>query len=464
MIKVDYSLTPESLEKPIKRMFELSGEKILSIAESWDISLGAPVFTVNGRYTTRGWTEWTQGFEYGSALIQYEVSGDDEFLKIGRDNIFKYMAPHLTHFGVHDHGFNNISTYGNLLRLMNEGMIPFNENEKAYYELALKVSGAVQAVRWTTISNGLGYIYSFNGPHSLFIDTMRSLRSLAVAHRLGHSLRVERDKEISLLTRLLQHGLTTATYSVYYGTGRDIYDVRGRVAHESIFDVIDGSYRCPNSQQGYSPFTTWTRGLAWAILGFAEEIEFLESLKPEEKQNPDTAVSDLGMVCSKFLEAAQATADYYIQIACSDGVPYWDSGAPNLYKLGDYSNMPSNPFNEWEPVDSSAAAIAAQGLLRLSNCLLHSDKKEDARKYRQAGLTILRTLLDEPYLSVEKRHQGLLLHSVYHRPFGWDYAPCAQKVPYGESSMWGDYHLREISLYVWRMINKKPCLTFFAGM
>ncbi|MGB9601643.1 MAG: hypothetical protein ACPMAG_02510 [Limisphaerales bacterium] len=170
------------------------------------------------------------------------------------------------------------------------------------------------------------------------------------------------------------------------------------------------------------------------------------------------------MVCSKFLEAAQATADYYIQIACSDGVPYWDSGAPNLYKLGDYSNMPSNPFNEWEPVDSSAAAIAAQGLLRLSNCLLHSDKKEDARKYRQAGLTILRTLLDEPYLSVEKRHQGLLLHSVYHRPFGWDYAPCAQKVPYGESSMWGDYHLREISLYVWRMINKKPCLTFFAGM
>jgi unsaturated chondroitin disaccharide hydrolase len=30
------------------------------------------------------------------------------------------MAPHISHIGVHDHGFNNLSTYGNLLRLMNE--------------------------------------------------------------------------------------------------------------------------------------------------------------------------------------------------------------------------------------------------------------------------------------------------------------------------------------------------------
>jgi len=59
------------------------------------------------------------------------------------------MAPHVSHIGVHDHGFNNISTYGNLLRLMREGKIPLNEREKDFYELALKVSGAVQAARWT---------------------------------------------------------------------------------------------------------------------------------------------------------------------------------------------------------------------------------------------------------------------------------------------------------------------------
>ena len=107
------------------------------------------------------------------------------------------MAPHLTHTGVHDHGFNNISTYGALLRLMNEGRIPENEWERSFYELALKASGAVQAHRWTRTRDGGGYIYSFNGPHSLFVDTIRSLRSLAVSHSLGHALMEENDRRVS---------------------------------------------------------------------------------------------------------------------------------------------------------------------------------------------------------------------------------------------------------------------------
>src|SRR6185503_11791412 len=123
---------------------------------------------------------------------------------------------------------NNISTYGNLWRLMREGKIPFNENENNFYELALKVSGAIQAARWTEIAEGNGFIYSFNGPHSLFVDTMRSLRSLAVAHQLGHVLMGERDKKISLLERLIQHASATAECGIYYGKGRDSYDVSGR--------------------------------------------------------------------------------------------------------------------------------------------------------------------------------------------------------------------------------------------
>jgi hypothetical protein len=74
----------------------------------------------------------------------------------------------------------------------------------------------------------------------------------------------------------------TANYSVFYGEGRDIYDVCGRTAHESVFNVKDGNYRCPNSQQGYSGFTTWTRGLAWAICGFAEELEWFDSISNDD--------------------------------------------------------------------------------------------------------------------------------------------------------------------------------------
>jgi unsaturated chondroitin disaccharide hydrolase len=473
-LKINTHLTAQTLRPKVERLFELSAGKILSLEQAWKPSQGAPVFTVKGRYTSRGWTEWTQGFQFGSALLQYDATADKRFLEIGRRKTIELMATHVSHIGVHDHGFNNISTYGNLLRLMREGKIPFNEREKDLYELALKVSGAVQAARWTTIADGKGYIYSFNGPHSLFVDTVRSLRSLAVSHQLGHVLMGEHDQRISLLQRLLDHAETTACYSIYYGKGRDTFDVRGRTAHESIFNVNDGSYRCPNSQQGYSPFSTWTRGLAWAVLGYAELLEFLETVSvgkagqgtrapAQSRGSQSRPARDKAGTRSLFLEAAHATADFYLANSCADGIPMWDTGAPNLHCLGAYLTKPADPFNRWEPVDSSAAAIAAQGLVRLGNYLSARGDEKDGDRYRQAGLTVANTLFDEPYLSVNPKHQGLLLHSVYHRPNGWDYVAPGQKVPNGESSMWGDYHARELALLLLREARCDVYPTFFAA-
>jgi hypothetical protein len=456
-IKIDSKLTPTKLVPAVERMWDLSGKKILSIEKNWKPSQGTPVFTVRGKYATRGWTEWTQGFQYGAAVLQYDATNQKPFLKIGRDQTVQRMATHVSHIGVHDHGFNNVSTYGNLLRLMREKRIPQNEFEQNFYELALKVSGAVQASRWTTIANGGGFVHSFNGPHSLFIDTIRSMRALGVAHRLGHVLMAENDKPISLLKRLVEHAQSTADYGVYYGEGRDAYDVRGRTAHESVFNVKDGNYRCPNSQQGYAPFSTWTRGLAWAICGYAEQLEFLKTI-------PDKELQPLGgrkQIEAMMLKAAEATSDFYLKNTCTDGIPMWDTGAPNLHRLGDYLDHPSDPYNDWEPVDSSAAAIAAQGLIRLGNYLKSKGKKQAAKQYVQAGLTVTASLLEEPYLSTNDKHQGLLLHSIYHRPNNWDHIPRGKKIPCGESSMWGDYHMRELALLVYRLAKKQPYLTFF---
>ncbi len=465
MIRIDPDLTPASLRPRIERLFELSAAKIRLIDKSWDAAVGAPVFTVRGVYCSRGWTEWTQGFQFGSALLQFDATGEDWFLEYGRRNTLKLMAPHVSHVGVHDHGFNNISTYGNLARLAREGKIRASEFERRLYEMALKVSGAVQAARWSRVRDGRGYIYSFNGPHSLFADTIRSLRSLAVAHRLGHVLMGENDERISLLKRLIHHASTTAEFNVYYGEGRDAYDVRGRVAHESIFNVNDGSFRCPSTQQGYSPFTTWTRGLAWTVLGFAEQLEFLETV-PDEELAPLGGPSEIGArseIETMMRRAAEAAADYYIgQAAASDGIPYWDTGAPNLKNLGDYSNAPADPYNDHEPVDSSAAAAAAQGLWRLGNYLAHSGPfVERASRFRQAALTITKTLFSESYLSEDPSHQGLILHSVYHRPRGWDFVPPGRQVPCGESSMWGDYHARELALMLLRETRGESYLAFF---
>ena len=488
-LKINPHLTAKKLLTRINRLFDLSAGKILNLESAWNPSKGTPVFTVKGKYTSRGWTEWTQGFQFGSALLQFDATGDARFLEIGRRNTVERMATHVSHIGVHDHGFNNISTYGNLWRLMREGRIPFNEQENNFYELALKVSGAVQAARWTTITQAAsspspregagrgpgrgdrsvaqaaGFIYSFNGPHSLFVDTMRSLRSLAVAHQLGHVLMGERDQKISLLERLIQHAEATARFNIYFGEGRDTFDVPGRTAHESIFNVNDGSYRCPNSQQGYSGFTTWTRGLAWAILGYAEQLEFLSYYLNRNPNHPKSHSPTHPLTHSPtplFLRSATATADFYLANSCTDGIPMWDTGAPNLHRLGNYLAKPSDPFNKWEPVDSSAAAIAAQGLLRLGNYLTAKGDKKNGARYRQAGLTVAETLFDEPYLSKDPRHQGLLLHSVYHRPNGWDFVAPGQKVPNGESSLWGDYHARELALLLLREARNERYPTFFA--
>ena len=468
-VKINYQLTPRKLLPRIERLFELSAGKIISLEQAWKPSHGAPVFTVKGQYTSRGWTEWTQGFQFGAALLQFDATGEQCFLEIGRRKTVQVMATHVSHTGVHDHGFNNVSTYGNLWRLMREGKIPFHEREKDLYELALRVSGAVQAARWTPVADGKGYIYSFNGPHSLFVDTVRSLRSLAVAHQLGHVLMGERDQPISLLERLLGHAETTARHSIYYGKGRDAYDVRGRTAHESIFNINDGSYRCPNSQQGYSPFSTWTRGLAWAVLGFAEQLEFLRVLSAGSAGQGNRALRvprsarDLAALPALFLEAARATADFYLSNTCADGIPMWDTGAPQLQRLGEYLSKPADPFNRWEPVDSSAAAIAAQGLVRLGNYLAARGEEKCGERYRQAGLTVANTLFNDPYLSASPKHQGLLLHSVYHRPNGWDHIAPGQKVPNGESSMWGDYHARELALLLLREARCECYPTFFAA-
>ncbi len=455
MIKTNKGLKPSDLTSKLKRFWTLSGEKINLIEKNYDTSKGSPVFTIAGKYSTRGWTEWTQGFQYGSAILQFDATGEKEFLETGRKKTVELMAPHVSHIGVHDHGFNNVSTYGNLLRLMKEEKISFNEWENNFYKLALKISGAVQASRWTSISNG-GFIHSFNGAHSLFVDTIRSCRALIVSHSLGHIFQGEGDRKIDLLERAIQHMRATADYSIFYGEGRDAYDVCGRTAHESIFNVKDGNFRCPNSQQGYSGFTTWTRGLAWAMCGFAEELEWLDTVDEQELKNLGGKES----ISSFMLKAAKATCDFFIENTPADGIPYWDTGAPHLYKVNDYLNKAADPFNAFEPVDSSAAAIASQGLLRLGK-FLQGKNDALAPHYWQAGLTVLNTLLDEPYLSTNSSHQGLILHSIYHRPNGWDYVPPGSKIPNGESSMWGDYHAREVCLYLDRIIQNKNYYTFF---
>jgi hypothetical protein len=190
------------------------------------------------------------------------------------------------------------------------------------------------------------------------------------------------------------------------------------------------------------------------MLGFAEELEFINSL-PESDFEEDGLMTKVEAMA--FLEqAAKATCDFYInQASASDGICYWDTGAPDLHRLGEWKDYSADPYNQYEPVDSSAAAIAAQGLIRLGRAM-----GKNGEIYFNAGLTIAQTLLEEPYLATDPQHEGILLHSIYHRPNGWDYVAAGAKIPYGESSMWGDYHMLELGLLISRLAEGRY-YTFF---
>ena len=146
MIEINNKLKIEDFKSKIRLLWNLSGEKIERIISEYDESKGAPVFTVNGKYASRGWTEWTHGFQFGSAVLHYDATGESRFIELAKQQIIDKMATHVSHIGVHDHGFNNISTYGNLRRLILENRIDDEGWQRHFCELALKTSAAVQAL------------------------------------------------------------------------------------------------------------------------------------------------------------------------------------------------------------------------------------------------------------------------------------------------------------------------------
>ena len=85
MLNIDYNLKAEDLKQKIKDFWVLSGKKIIDLDKHYDVTQGSPVYTVKGKYTTRGWTEWTQGFQFGSAILQYDATGELEFLNAGKN-------------------------------------------------------------------------------------------------------------------------------------------------------------------------------------------------------------------------------------------------------------------------------------------------------------------------------------------------------------------------------------------
>src|SRR5262245_4850244 len=331
-----------------------------------------PMYTVGGRWNREGerWTSWCEGFFPGILWLLHKHTGDAEWRTLA-ERYTRPLAPRRHDRTVHDLGFLFFSTYLRWYHLT---------GDPALREVLID-AGRTLALRRQTG----GYLASFIGPQSLFIDIMMNVGIIFWAAREtgDHALR-----QIGL-----EHCRTTAKYLVRPDGG---------TAHEGIFDVASGRFLRQSTHQGWSPDSTWSRGLAWAIYGFTAA----HRLASEGREATD-----------EFLATARRCADYYLQRAPADLVPFWDFDIPKDGPL------------IW---DSSAAAITASGLWDLAKAV-HSENER--QRYQNAALTILETLCSDRFLArSQPEWEGILMHGVYHyhKSLGVD-----------ESVAWGDHFFVE---------------------
>ena len=223
------------------------------------------------------------------------------------------------------------------------------------------------------------YLCSFVADASLFIDIMMNVGIIFYA--------AQETRDADLLQVATQHCLTTRKYLVRGD---------GSTSHEGIFDLSTGEFLRQSTHQGWRDDSSWARGLTWALYGFGTAYSFTRD--------------------ARFLQTAEACADLYIERTPAHGIPPndWDEPQPAL------------------PYESSAAAIAASGMLNLGR--LTTDVAR-ARLYHDYARRILDTLTTPEFLAHQTPGwEGILKHGMYHQRKG---------LGVDESVMWGDYFFLE---------------------
>jgi unsaturated chondroitin disaccharide hydrolase len=382
-MRIPEHIDEAALRTRIERAFDFGLGQLERMLAKWPANQPAPIHTRDGIWHRPKfiWTDWCPGFYAGMMWLAFERTGEEKWLRAAEQYTLP-LEPRKFDRDVHDLGFIFMSTVDRWYRLLDDA-----DPRKRWLKDILVTAGTVQSFRWKH-SGEDHYVYSFHGPQSLFIDIMMNIRLLFRAHQLG-------GDEL-LFRKAVTHARTTEKYLVQK-SGNRIMDRDGSVIHEAIFNPVRGEFRNLSTQQGYSPFTCWARGLAWATYGFADTFLFTGD--------------------RFFLETAERCAGYYLENTLESGVPFWDYGAPGIPD---------------EPLDSSAAAVIAGAFWKLKDI---QGTKHGSTTYRHAAFQILTTLTSDEFLGTHNpEYEGILRHGVYHRPMNWGV---------DESVMWGDYFFME---------------------
>lgn len=331
-----------------------------------------PMYTEGGSWQHSGaaWTHWCDGFFPGMMWIFYRHLGPDKAdSRFWYEQAIRYSKP------LEPRKMDGeVHDLGFIFMSTYYRWYQFTRDQ-AIKDVVLQ-AGRTLAQRFNEDGQ---YLRSFVAEDSLFIDIMMNVGIIFYAARETNDKRL---RDIAV-----RHCITTRRYLVRGD---------GSTAHEGIFDLQTGEFLRQSTQQGFRGDSCWSRGLAWSLYGFSTAFEY--------SRDP------------RFLKTAEDCADYYITYTPADGVPPWDYNAP--------------PENR-SLIDTSAAAIAAAGLLRL--CRLIPDPMK-GHFYWSTAVDILRTLCTKYLAESDPKWEGVLKSGVYHvhKGLGVD-----------ESVMWGEYFFVE---------------------
>ena len=263
----------------------------------------------SGKWSTRSPSDiaqgWTSGFFPGQLWLLYQATGSTKWL----DAAQAWTAPLATQAGGRpfdptDIGFIVGTSFGNGYRLTGDPS----------YKDILNTTGNSLSLLY---NSKVGAVQSWTFPQYHFpviIDSMMTLGPLQWGASNGGN-----------------PGWAGIASTHAQTVTKSLVRLDGSTYQLSDFNPVTGAPESPQYYQtgGLSATSVWARGQAWALYGFVQAYQ--------TSGNP------------AFLQTAEDVANYFVGHLPSNFIPPWDfdaTGSP--------------------PVDTSAAAIAADGLVMLS--------------------------------------------------------------------------------------------------
>jgi unsaturated chondroitin disaccharide hydrolase len=342
-----------SLENVVRDDLELARERLAATAAAVPPDRYPAWTGPDGMWTTTGSKAWTSGFFPGTLWLAYGATGDTGLRAEAEKRLGGLEAQKRDTSG-NDQGFKILGSFGNAARLT---------GDDEYRRVVVRAARPL-ASRFVPV---IGATRSWGGRSSpevrVIVDNLMNLELLFWASKHGG--------DPAWFAIAQSHALRTM---------RDHVRSDGSTYHVVDYGPATGAVERKGTRQGRARDTTWSRGQAWAVYGFTMAY----------RETGDR----------RLLAAARRVSDWFLDHLPPDRVPYWDFDAPGIPDA---------------PRDSSAAAIAASGLLELA--ALEPDSGR-AAGYSGAAESIIASLSRPPYLAPEGASQAILLHGTQDFPRG----------------------------------------------